>query len=110
MVKPGFLRMIKVNDNFEIFNFYLSHLINKQKDLSKPIYLIASYWCGVFNGITGIFSTEGDKDLEEIKKQFQDKYAWKENSFGITEQSYRLIKVDLTTILNWDGKEVKENE
>lgn len=82
----------------------IKQIINLQKNINQPIYLICRFWCGEFCEIVK-FSTEGKKDLEEMKKIFQEKYAWKENTFGITEQTYELIEIDLKTILNCFGKE-----
>lgn len=92
--------------NLKKFNNYLSEIINSQKNFNQPIYIIASYWCGNFDGIE-MFSTEGDKDLKEMEKIFLEKYAWKENQIGVTEQTYELIKVDFSTILNCFGKKIK---
>ena len=62
-------------------------------DLSKTFYLIAQYWLGDLEGFIKI----GD-DKEEIMKVFRDKYTWKENTFGITEQSHKLLEVNAKVI------------
>ena len=110
-----------------LFNEGLSFIINKQKDMKQPIYLIASYWCGIFNGIEDIknkypsfvtehpsiediFSTDGDNNLEEMKEYFDKHYAWHKDEIGVTEQTYALIKVDIAKILNHRGDEVLEND
>lgn len=94
-------------EQIRTMNVVLSGIINVQKDLSQPIYVIASFWCGIFKGITTVITTEGDKDYEEIKKLFMEKYAWKENQIGVTEQTYRLIRIDLKEMLDCEGKEKK---
>lgn len=85
------------------FNLVLSQIINSQKQEGQPIYVIASFWCGYFNGIVK-FSTEGDKDLEELKDYFKKNCAWGNNEIGVTEQTYRLIKIDFSQILDWKGE------
>lgn len=92
--------------NLKCFNDYLSQIINSQKGNSQPIYVIASFWCGYFNGIEK-FSTEGDNDLKEMEQIFQEKYAWKKNQIGVTEQTYKLIKIDFSEILNHCGQKIK---
>ena len=62
-------------------------------DLNKTFYLIAQYWLGDLEGFIKI----GD-DKEEIMKVFRDKYTWKENTFGITEQSHELLEVNAKVI------------
>lgn len=93
-------------EQIRIFNAVLSAVINKQKNLKQPIYVIASFWCGRFDGIETVFTENGDNDLEEIKKIFDEKYAWKEGMFGVTERSYKLIRVDLTSVLDGFGNEI----
>lgn len=91
-----------------VFNKILATIINRQIDLSKPIYVIARFWLNEFQGIE-MFTDYGNNDLNDIKDTFQRKYAWKDDKFGITKVSYKLIRVDLTQILNSKGEEVKEN-
>lgn len=68
--------------------------VNMSKiDLNKTFYLIAQYWLGELEGFIKI----GD-DKEEIMKIFRDKYTWKENTFGITEQSHELLEVNAKII------------
>lgn len=62
-------------------------------DLNKTFYLIAEYWLGDLRGFIKI----GD-DKEEIMKIFEDKYMWKPNIFGITEQSHKLLEVNAKVI------------
>lgn len=89
----------------DFFNLIISTVINNQKNKKQPIYVIATYWCGVFKGIEK-YTTKGDEDLEKIKKDFKSNYAWKNNEFGVTEQSHKLIRIDFTEILDFKGNEV----
>lgn len=66
--------------------------MNKIK-LEKTFYLIAQYWLGELEGFIKI----GD-NREEITKIFEDKYMWKPNTFGITEQSHELLEVNAKVI------------
>lgn len=63
-------------------------------DLNKTFYLIASYWSGDFWGFIKI----GD-DKEEIMKLFEERYMWKDNTFGVTEESYKLLEVNAKEIM-----------
>lgn len=76
-------------------------MIMSKKDLEKPFYLIAKYWLGRLEGFIRI----GD-DKEEIIKLFEEKYMWKENTLGVTEESYQLLECTATEIIN--DKEVLE--
>lgn len=82
----------------ETFNSVLKYIINQQKDLKQPIYVIASYWLSDFNGIERIFTCDGDNDLEEIKQIFKERYAPSGDTFGVTEISYKLIKINLNIV------------
>lgn len=62
-------------------------------DLNKKFYLIAQYWLGDFEKFLKI----GD-NKEEIMKIFRDRYTWKEHTFGITEQSHKLLEVKAKVI------------
>ena len=88
-------------------NLILSTVINNQKNKNQPIYVIAAYWCGTFKGIE-TYTTKGDEDLEKIKKVFKSNYAWKNNEFGVTEQTHKLIKIDFTEILDFKCDEVEK--
>ena len=96
--------MVRLDKPIDIFNVLLSHMINNQKDLTQPIYAIAKFYCGKFTGITGIYSLDGDNDYEEIKNNFLENYAWKENQMGVMEQTYELIKIDICSILDYKGE------
>ena len=65
-------------------------------DLNNPLYLIAEYWLSDLKGFIKI----GD-DKEEIEKIFLDKYAWLPCSFGVTEQTYKLLEVNAKEIMNY---------
>lgn len=90
----------------DFFNVIISTVINNQKNKNQPIYVIAKYWCGVFKGIE-TYTTGGNEDLEKIKKVFKSNYAWKNNEFGVTEQTHKLIRIDFTEILDFKGNEVE---
>lgn len=62
-------------------------------DLDKTFYLIAKYWLGDLEGFIKI----GD-NKEEIMKLFEERYIWKPNTFGITEESYDLLEVNAKVI------------
>lgn len=61
--------------------------------MNKTFYLIAQYWLGDLQGFIKI----GD-DKEEIMKLFEEKYMWKPNTFGVTEQSYKLLEVNAKVV------------
>lgn len=63
-------------------------------NLDKPFYLIANYWLGDIQGFVKL----GD-DRKEIEKIFQEKYMWKPNTFGVTEESYELLEVNAKVIM-----------
>ena len=66
-----------------------------KKDLNKTFYLIAKYWLGDLQGFIKI----GD-NKEEIMKLFEEKYMWKPNTFGVTEESHQLLEVNAKEIAN----------
>lgn len=66
-----------------------------KKSLEKTFYLIAVYHLGKLEGFIKI----GD-DKEEITKLFKERYCWKENTFGITEESHQLLEVNAKEIMN----------
>lgn len=73
-------------------------------DLNKTFYLIAEFWLGDLRGFVKI----GD-DKEEITKLFEERYMWKPNTLGITEQSHKLLEVNAKVILT-DTDYIKEIE
>ena len=73
-------------------------------DLNKTFYLIAEFWLGDLRGFVKI----GD-DKEEITKLFEERYMWKPNTLGITEQSHKLLEVNAKVILT-DTDYLKEIE
>lgn len=62
-------------------------------DLTKTFYLIAEYWLGDFERFVKI----GD-NKDEIMEVFRERYTWKDNTFGITEQSHKLLEVNAKVI------------
>ncbi len=70
-------------------------MIMSEEDLEKPFYLIAKYWLGRLEGFIKI----GD-DKEEITKLFEERYMWKENTLGVTEESYQLLECTAIEIMN----------
>lgn len=64
---------------------------------SQPIYAIVRYWCGCFDGIE-VYSTEGDKDLNEMRKIYNEKYKWKPGQIGITEQCFKLVELTFNVV------------
>lgn len=74
-----------------------------KKSLEKKFYLIAEYWLGNLQGFIKI----GD-NKEEMVKLFEDKYMWKENTLGITEQSHQLLEVNAKEIMN-DTKHILDS-
>ena len=62
-------------------------------DLTKTFYLIAEYWLGDFVRFVKI----GD-NKDEITELFRERYTWKDNTFGITEQSHKLLEVNANVI------------
>lgn len=66
-------------------------------DLSKTFYLIAKYWLGDLQCFITISNNK-----EEITRLFEEKYMWKTNTFGVTEESYELLEVNAKVIVNAD--------
>lgn len=81
------------------FNNILKTMVKLQKNIKQPTYVIARYWLGEFQGIEKTITVDGDNDLEEIKQIFKDKYASDCHSFGITEVSYKILKIDISEVL-----------
>lgn len=70
--------------------------MRKKEMLEKPFYLIAKYWLGKLDG----FITIGDNE-EEITELFNERYkSTPEHNFGVTEESYSLLKVSASEILD----------
>lgn len=78
-----------MNSDFEKFNIYLKN-INKQFKGKRPLYVIAFYDMYDFKYITGEISD----NIEEIKKIYDEKYAWKPNQVGVTEYHFEIVEVN----------------
>lgn len=52
------LNCAKIERDFN--NLIISTIINNQKNKNQLIYVIATYWCGVFKGIE-TYTTNGDE-------------------------------------------------
>ena len=87
----------------------IDNLLSDQVDRKQPVYVICRWWCGAFAGIEE-FSTEGEKDLDDIKKLFMEKYAWTPSSFGITEQGFTLEKITCEHVLDIYGDEATKRK
>lgn len=64
-------------------------------DITKTFYLIARYWLGDLQGFIKI----GD-NKEEIMKLFENRYVWKPDSLGVTEERYKLLEVNAKVIMD----------
>lgn len=78
-----------MNSDFEKFNMYLKR-INEQFKGKRPLYAIAFYDMYDFKYITGEISD----NIEEIKKIYDEKYAWKPNQVGVTEYHFEIVEVN----------------
>lgn len=84
-----------MNDAFRMFNLILKKT-NEQFKGAKKLYVIAFYDMFDFQSITGEISD----NLDEIKKIYNEKYAWKKGQIGITEYNYRIIEINLKEVLD----------
>lgn len=74
--------------------------MNKET-FKKPFYLIAKYWLGKFDGFIKI----GDNE-EEITELFENKYmSTPEHNFGVTEESYSLLKLSASELLDSENEQ-----
>lgn len=73
-------------------------------NFDKQFYLIAEYLLGDIQGFVKL----GD-DRKEMEKIFQEKYMWKPNTFGVTEESYKLLEVNAKVIMT-DQDIIKKGE
>lgn len=64
-------------------------------DITKTFYLITRYWLGDLQGFIKI----GD-NKEEIMKLFENRYVWKPDSLGVTEERYKLLEVNAKVIMD----------
>lgn len=77
------------------------------KVLTKSSYAIVAY--NLLNRSTSIVRLS-DK-YENLKRIFKKQYMTTlDNSFGVTDETYRLVRLDIRTIVNCDGKEYKLKE
>lgn len=77
------------------------------KVLTKSSYAIVAY--NLLNRPTSIVRLS-DK-YENLKRIFKKQYMTTlDNSFGVTDETYRLVRLDIRTIVNCDGKEYKLKE
>lgn len=76
---------------FNSFNDIFSKMINGY----KPLYAIAFYDMCTFQSLTG----EVSDNYDELKKIYDEKYAWKPNQIGVTEYHYEIIVIT-TKIIN----------
>ena len=83
-----------MSEMFQNFNMIFTKMVNE----FKPLYAIAWYDMDIFMGLTGIV---GD-NYDEIKKIYDEKYAWKSGQIGVTEYNYRIVEISM--------KEVEEDE
>lgn len=83
-----------MNSDFEKFNMYLKR-INEQFKGKRPLYAIAFYDMYDFKYITGEISD----NIEEIKKIYDEKYAWKPNQVGVTEYHFEIVEVNFKQYL-----------
>ena len=90
--------------------YTLEEVINSQKDKNQPIYVIAKYYLGAFSGIKA-FTIDGNKTfVEAIKETFMKLYACKNGNMGVTEFTYKLLKIDVYQVLNEYGEEIKNDD
>jgi len=99
-----------MSSDFEKFNMYLKR-INEQFKGKRPLYAIAFYDMFDFKYITGEISD----NIEEIKKIYDEKYAWKPNQVGVTEYHFEIVEVNFKqyskeTEPNQDKKKVDAYE
>ena len=73
------------------FNDVFSKMVNGY----KPLYAIAFYDMYSFQSLTG----EVSDNYDELKKIYDEKYAWKPNQIGVTEYHYEIIVIT-TKIVN----------
>ncbi len=81
------IKEFKKSEMFKNFNDVFVKIINKY----KPLYMIAYYDMYNMMSLTGIVSD----NYEEIKKIYDEKYAWKPNQMGVTEYHYEIVKINV---------------
>jgi len=70
-------------------------VIMTKEVFNKPFYLIAKYELSRLVGFVKI----GD-DKEEIMRLFDERYMWKPNTLGVTEESYQSLECNAKEIMN----------
>lgn len=86
----------------ENFSNIVEQIKRQQKKPGQPIYAIVRWRLGSFAGIEW-WSENGDEDLPELKDIFMDKYAWTPGSFGITEEGYTIVRLDVSKVFDIHG-------
>lgn len=77
------------------------------KILTKSSYAIVAY--NLLNCPTSIVRLSNK--YENLKRIFKKQYMTTlDNSFGVTDETYRLVRLDIRTIVNCDGKEYELKE
>lgn len=79
-----------MSEIFKNFNMVFTKMINE----FKPLYAIAFYDMYTFKSLTG----EVSDNYDELKKIYDEKYAWKPNQIGITEYNYRIVEISMKEV------------
>lgn len=82
-------------NGLRVFNVILRKISESFKNCEK-LYVIAFYDMYNFQSITGDISDS----YEEIKKIYDEKYAWKPNQIGVTEYNYRIVEISMKEVKN----------
>ncbi|MBQ7244621.1 MAG: hypothetical protein IJS52_10545 [Bacilli bacterium] len=85
------------------FSKIVDYVLRQQKKKNQPVYAIVGWWCGSFNGLE-MFTCEGEADLPDLKKKFDEKYACHPGDFGITEQGYTIERIDVGMAFDDEGR------
>jgi hypothetical protein len=88
-----------LEEKLNSFNDIFSKMVNDY----KPLYAIAFYDMCTFKSLTG----EVSDNYDELKKIYDEKYAWKPNQIGVTEYHYEIITI---TIKNTNQNEIDYKE
>lgn len=82
-------------NGLRVFNVILRKISESFKNCEK-LYVIAFYNMYNFQSITGDISDS----YEEIKKIYDEKYAWKPNQIGVTEYHYEIVEISMKEVKN----------